>query len=104
MKSKFLYLTLFFFMAYVSGCSPYPSLQGYRKSSIGMSIEQKRAMLERKGSYASQIGWSEQTFNLSNGHWVYVEPDSPECFIHWEVNPEGIIIDSQVKGQRCSWW
>jgi len=49
-------------------------------------------------SYASRIGWKEKTYQLDNGNWVYVEPDSKNCFIHWEVNPLGIFVGYKLEG------
>lgn len=51
--------------------------------------------------HASKIGWQEKTYTLDNGNWVYITPDRPDCFMHWEVNPEGIIIDYKTEGKRC---
>ena len=87
-----------------SGCAPYPTLRSYRKSGLGRPISAKKALIERKGSHASSIGWKETTYNLPNGNWVYVEPDSPNCFIHWEVNPDGIIVGSHTEGKGCEVW
>lgn len=53
-------------------------------------------------SYAKSIGWEKgTTYKLENGNWVYVELDSKECFIHWEVNPAGIIIGYKLDGKGC---
>jgi hypothetical protein len=81
----------------LGGCiSQYPSLDEYRKSGIGHSIEISREIDARYNSYTSRIGWTETTYELDNGNWVYVEPIPPQ-YIHWEVNPDGIIVGSTVK-------
>jgi hypothetical protein len=69
-------------------------------SWIGRPIEEIRRPILRPESYASRIGWKEKTYKLDSGNWVYVEPDSPGCFIHWEVNPQGIIVGYKLEG-RC---
>ncbi|MBI3319285.1 MAG: hypothetical protein HYZ89_01685 [Candidatus Omnitrophica bacterium] len=69
-------------------------------------------MDSREGSYASSIGWKETTHSLDNGNWVYVTPagrfgtaiGGGECFIHYEVNPEGIIVGARTEGKGCRWW
>ena len=73
---------------------------------VGQPIEGIRQRISRKGSYASSIGWEETTYPLDNGNWVYVEPDGVDrdCFIHWEVNPEGIIVGVRTEGKGCRWW
>jgi hypothetical protein len=82
-----------------SGCIP--SLDSYAKKSIGRPISAKIDVISRPNSYASSIGWREKTYKLDNGNWVYVEPDSPNCLIHWEVNPQGIIVGYKLEGNRC---
>ncbi|MFZ3114660.1 MAG: hypothetical protein WA133_08260 [Syntrophales bacterium] len=82
---------------FLNGCS-IPSIGKYTKSWIGRSIEEKKKGVTGTGSYASRIGWKEKTYPLDNGNWVYVEADSNNCFVHWEVNPQGIIVDSRLEG------
>ncbi len=77
------------------------SLDDYTKGWIGRSIEEKKKIINREGSYADRIGWKETIYKLDNGNWVYVEPDQKNCFIHWEVNTEGIIVGNQTKGVGC---
>jgi len=62
-------------------------------------IEETKKLILRLESYASRIGWKEKTYQLNNGNWVYVEPDSKNCFIHWEVNPQGIIVGYKLEGK-----
>ena len=81
-----------------------PTLRGERARGKGLHINALKEMVLREGSYASSIGWKEQTYQLDNGNWVYVEPYAPNCFIHWEVNPEDIIVDSRAEGKGCDMW
>ena len=69
-------------------------------------------MDSREGSYASRTGWKETTYPLDNGNWVYVTPagvfgkafGGGDCFIHYEVNPQGIIVNARTEGKGCRWW
>jgi len=81
------------------GCIP--SVNQHAKEGMGLPISVVIQSVERPGSYASSISWKEKTYKLSNGNWVYVEPDRPGCFIHWEVNPKGIIVGYKLEGSRC---
>jgi len=74
------------------------TIEEYTKYWIGRPIEETKILVRDSHSYASRIGWQEETYKLDNGNWVYVEPDSPNCFIHWEVNPEGIIVGYKLEG------
>ncbi|MGB4295309.1 MAG: hypothetical protein WBJ16_06735 [Smithellaceae bacterium] len=90
---------IFPIILFVSGClSQIISIEEYTKQGIGMPIEEIKKVVERPQSYASRIGWKEKTYQLGNGNWVYIEPDSKYCFIHWEVNPKGIIIGYKLEG------
>lgn len=85
---------------FVSGCiSQIASIGDYTKNWIGHSIEDKKKPTSRPESYASRIGWKEKTYPLENGNWVYVEPDSKNCFIHWKINPQGIIVGYKLEGK-----
>jgi len=72
----------------------------YAKGWVGHSIKEKeeKQAISHAGSYAKSIGWKEKIYKLDNGNLVYVEPDRPGCFIHWEVNPQGIIIGYKLEG------
>jgi hypothetical protein len=92
-------LLLFITLTTLSGClSQIVSLQDYTKSWVGKPIEEKKRPVLRPESYASRIGWQEKTYTLDNGNWVYVEPDSKNCFILWEVNAEGMIVGYKLEG------
>jgi hypothetical protein len=70
----------------------------YTQSWIGRPIEEMKKLVKDSHSYGSRTGWKEKTYNLDNGNWVYVEPDSKNCFIHWEVNPQGTIVGYKLEG------
>ncbi len=93
MKLKIWYIV--FTILIFSGCGMV-SLKEHREGGIGKSIELFREMAAMPESYASRIGWKETTYKLNNGNWIYVEPE-PRQYIHWEVNPHGIIVGSRVE-------
>jgi hypothetical protein len=93
-------LLILFAVLFVVGClTPIVSIEDYTKNWIGRPIEETKKLILRPESYASRIGWKEKTYQLNNGNWVYVEPDSKNCFIHWEVNPQGIIVGYKLEGK-----
>ncbi len=98
MKLKKLYIV--FAILIFSGCGMV-SLEEHRKGGIGMSIEEFREIAVMPESYASRIGWKETTYKLNNGNLVYVEPE-PRHYIHWEVNPQGVIVGSRVEKTSSS--
>ena len=80
------------------------TLDEYTQNWIGRNIEELKEVDSKPAgydSYAESIGWKGKTYELDNGHWVYVELDSKDCFIHWEVNPEGIIVGYKLEGDGC---
>jgi len=83
--------------------SQIPTLKEYGDSAIGLNVEVIRTLIERPNSYASRVGWQEKTYPLPNGHWVYVEPDRPNCEIHYEVNGEDIIVGYTPMGTGCKY-
>ena len=90
-------VTIFVLLA----CNRIPTFEHWSKGLIGIRIEVLKEVVNREGSYASQIGWKERTYTLENGNWVYVFPDSKDCIVHAEVNPEGIIIGFKTEGEHC---
>ncbi len=90
---------MFFSVILLNGClSNIASIEEYSKYSLGRDIKEKQTIVSDSHSYAARIGWEEKTYQLDNGNWVYVEPDSKNCFIHWEVNPQGIIVGYKLEG------
>ena len=76
-----------------------PRFEDYVQQVIGTSIEEFIAIADAPYSYPSQTGWVQQTYELDNGHRVYVYPLAPRCIMHWEVNHEGIIVGYTSEGK-----
>ena len=86
----------------LQGClSQIASFEESTNKWIGRPLSDLKEVLARPTSYVSRTGWKEKTYRLDNGNLAYVEPDGRDCFIHWEVNPEGIIIGYKTEGKRC---
>lgn len=83
--------------------SQIPTLKEYGEAAIGLNVAVIRTLIEHPNSYASRIGWQEKTYTLANGHWVYVEPDRPNCEIHYEVNGEDVIVGYTPVGTGCKY-
>ena len=83
--------------------SQIPTLKNYGDAAIGHNISVIRDLVRRPTSRASLAGWQEKTYPLPNGHWVYVEPDRPNCEIHYEVNGEDIIVGYTPVGSGCKY-
>lgn len=97
---QLLFVVLVVFLTH--GClSQIGSMDEYTKNWVGRSIEEYHRMGQRSETYAKHIKWKEKTYFLSNGNQVYIEPIRKECFIHWEVNSEGIIVGYRTDGVRC---
>ncbi len=95
MRTKILFAL---FLACILYACSIPSIEKYTGHWIGHNIEEIQTAVRSSASYASRIGWRERTYKLDNGNWVYVAPDSKNCFIHWEVNPQGIIVGYRLEG------
>lgn len=87
------------------GCvSQVVSLHEYKQNWIGHPINELKEAVARPSvydEYKRAIGWTETIYKLDNGNWVYVELDKKDCFIHWEVDPEGIIVGAHTEGKDC---
>ena len=108
MKKTYIYVILpvaIPFAILINGCvSQIPSLDDFRKGWIGSSIDELReaySLPSGNDEYAKEIGWKETTYKLENGNWVYIGLAGRNCFIHWEVNPKGILVDSKLDGEGC---
>jgi hypothetical protein len=94
-------LSVFVVGVVLAGCvSQIVSLDEHVKGWVGHNIEEMKATMSRPNSYASRIGWKEEIYNLPNGNWIFVEPE-PRCFIHWEVNQQGVIVGYKTIGESC---
>ena len=95
---KYILIVVFIF----SGClSQIVSLEDHAKGWVGRPLEDLKVIVNRPGSYASRIGWKEKTYQSNNGNLIYIEPDHKDCFIHFEVNPQGLIIGYRTEGKGC---
>lgn len=84
------------------GCvSQIPSFNEFVNGWVGKSISDLMVAKQRPGSFASRTGWKDRRYELENGNWVYVSPDSEGCIVHWEINSKGTIVGYKVEGNRC---
>jgi hypothetical protein len=84
--------------ALLCACNGYSGAQPlgeFIHGGIGQPVTSEEAIVSRATSFASSIGWQRTTYPLKNGYWVFIEPDGPRSFIHWEVNQRGIIIGAK---------
>ena len=81
--------------------SQIPTLKEWADGLVGRNVADLRALAVPPGSYSSRTGWQERTYHLGNGHWVYVQPDRPNCEIHFEINSEDTIIGYTPIGTGC---
>jgi len=72
-------------------------------SWVGAPIDRFISASQRQGpdEYASRIGWKDRRYNLENGNWVYVHSMGDGCLVHFEVNPQGIIVSYKTEGDKC---
>ena len=68
---------------------------------MGRPVAELQEIISSPTSHASKIEWKETTYQLNNGNWVYVTPDVKDCFIHWEINPDGIIVGYRLEDEGC---
>jgi len=96
---KMIRLFIVFMIVLINGClRTIPTIKEYTDYWIGRPISEMKQLVLMPQSYGSRIGWKEKTYQLENGNWVYVEPDSKNCLIHWEVNPQGFIVGYKLEG------
>ena len=92
---------VFAIVSIFAGCaSQIVPIDEHLKGWTGRNIEEMRSIMSKPTSYASRINWTETTYHLPNGNWVFVEPE-PRCLIHWEVNQQGTIIGYKATGESC---
>lgn len=82
----------------MSQIRPFPE---YANGWIGKPINRLIIATKRPGSFASRTGWREKQYKLENGNWVYVSPEREGCVVHWEVNPQDIIVNYRTEGDHC---
>ena len=83
------------------GCASHRSVEDLSQEWITRPLSELQQEMKKPDSYASKIGWKETAYPLANRNYVFVEPVSENCFVHWEVNEGGIIIGYQAKGEGC---
>lgn len=67
---------------------------------IGHNIKELEKASELP-SYQPKDKWPFRTYQLANKNLIYVDLVRPNCYIHWEVNPQGIIVGYKTEGDRC---
>jgi len=92
-------LLLYIILLY--GCASQMSVEDRSRDWIARPLSELKQEMKSPDSYASKIGWKETTYPLANGNFVYVEPVSVDCSVHWEISQSGIIIGYQAKGNGC---
>ncbi len=93
------WLLLYIILLY--GCASQLSLENLSRDWIARPLSELKQEMKSPDSYASKIGWKDTTYPLPNGNFVYIQPVSADCFVHWEVNQSSIIIGYQAKGNGC---
>ena len=88
-------------LVFLYGCASHLNLAEHRQEWITRPLSELKQTMSRPDSYASKIGWKETTYQLANKNYVFVEPMSADCSVHWEVNPEDIIVGFRAKGSGC---
>lgn len=99
--SKVLIVYILFTILLYGCLSQIDPLEEFVKAWVGRPLSELKEVISRPESYPSRIGWKETTYKFDNGNLVYIEPVRPNCFIHWEVNPEGIIVGYKTEGKKC---
>lgn len=94
-------LKLLVLMVFLAGCVAIPPVPYWAESGVGQPIDTIKKLQARPDSYASRIGWKETTYQLENGNWVLVDPIRADCFVHWEVNRQAIIVGFKTEGNNC---
>ncbi len=90
------------FAVFLYGCaSQQLVLENHKNEYMARPLTELKRALNKPGSYPSTIGWKETTYPLANGNYVYVEPLSKDCSLHWEINPEDTIVGAETKGSGC---
>lgn len=98
-------ITLFFIQPLIliillTGCG-FPPVKHWAESGIGRHVSVIEQLMARSDSYASKIRWEKNTYHLTNGNWVLVDPIRENCFVHWEVNNNEIIVGYKTEGTNC---
>ncbi len=92
---------LLLYIILLTGCASQMSSENLGRVWIARPLSELKEEMKSPDSYASKVGWQETTYPLADGNYVFVEPLSVDCFVHWEVNRSGIIIGYKAKGKGC---
>ena len=88
-------------LSMVACSSQIPTLKDWADDLVGKNIADLRALAAPSGSYSSRTGWQHKRYHLGNGNWVHVQPDRPNCEIHFEINSEDLIVGYTPIGTGC---
>lgn len=95
MLSRILGVLLFFIFLY--SCTSTKYLENHTNEWMARPLSGLKQSMNKPDSYASKIGWKETTYPLANGNYVFVEPVSQGCAIHWEVSQRGTIVGFKIE-------
>lgn len=89
-------------LATLTACgSQIPRLRDWADECVGRPIAEIKAMEARPESYSSWRGRPPREYTLPGGNWVHVSPDRDNCDVHFEVNPEGLVVGYTLQGSGC---
>ncbi len=90
-----------FSLVFLCGCASKIYIEKHTNEWISRPIAELKAAMSKPDSYASKTGWRETIYPQANGYYVYVEPLSEDCSIHWDVNPQDNIVGYRAVGSGC---
>ncbi len=89
-------------LATLTACvSQIPRLKDWADANVGLPIAELQAMEAQPQSYSSWRGRPPRQYPLPGGNWVHVHPDRDNCDVHFEVNPDGIVVGYTLQGTGC---
>jgi hypothetical protein len=83
------------------GCGARLNIDEHANQWISRPLSELQQEMSRPESYASKIQWQEKTYPLANGYYMFVEPLSQDCSIHWDINPRDRIVGYRAVGSGC---
>ena len=92
---------LLLYVILLCGCASQSPRENLSRDRIARPLSELKQEMKNPNSYASKIGWKETTYPLANGDFVYIEPVSADCSVHWEINQSGIIIGYLAYKNNC---
>lgn len=89
------------FLLALNGCiSQIAPLNESAQKWIGHHVKELEKASELP-SHQPRDRWPWTTYQLDNGNLAYVDSIRANCYIHWEINPQGIIVGYKTEGNRC---